>query len=353
MAETTSYFPSKEERLAEYNKARRQERKLNRLVPVVIVLSWVIGIAWTALHPVVSVVTGELKTRGAYIDENGLDVHRHRVRSYPLQRKASTDGRARPSPSMCDALVSRGILPSLVKCIRHRATENVSFDVARVLPSIGPVVQSTEAIVIVVGDSGTGQDRDWYERSDLHASVFALVQRLSSKEDCPWLAKAVYFVSPASHGSGDDLTSVVDAFTASYLGEKFDNAVRHLPPDLTFPMIRSMLVLKEVETDQLDRSDVRILPQGPQGLLPNLDLVFATYLSFQSYPAEKKWNRSNSIYYGNSEFRAHPFATVLEDRVTSALQPLLGDWVGQTQMTQYARDLAGMAGFVAALVLGP
>jgi len=352
MAETTSSFPSKEERLVEYNKARRREGKLNRLVPVVIVLSWFIGVAWAALHPVVSVVTGELKARGYYIDENGLDVHRHRVRSYPLERESATDGRVHSSPSMCDALVSRGMSPSLVKCIRHLASEDVSFDVARVLPAIGPVVQSTEAIVIVVGDSSTGLDRDWYERSDLHASVLALVQRLSNKEDSPWLTKAVYIVSPASNGSGD-LTSVVDAFTASYLGEQFDDTVRHLPPDLTFPMIRSMLVLKDAETDQQDRSDVRILPQGPQGLLPNLDLVFATYMSFQSYPAEKKWNRSNSIYYGNSEFRAHPFGTALEERVTSALQPLLGGLIGQTQMTQYARDLAGLVGFVAAMVLGP
>ena len=351
MAETKSSFPSKEERLAEYNKARRRERKLNRLVPAVIALSWFIGVAWTALHPVVSVVTGELKARGYYIDENALDVHRHRVRSYPLQRMASTDGRAHPSPSMCDALVSRGLLQPLVKCLRHRATEEVSFDVAQVLPVIGPVIQPAEAIVIVVGDSSTGQDRDWYERSDLHASVFALVQRLSSKKDCPWLTKAVYVVSSASRGSGD-MTSVVDAFTASYLGEPFDNTVRHLPPDLTFPMIRSMLVLKETEADQLDQSDVRILPQGPQGLLPNLDLVFATYLSFQSYPAEKKWHRSNSIYYGNSDFSAHPFAAGL-DFSTSALQSLLGDLVGQSQITQYGRDLAGMAGFVASMVFGP
>ena len=64
----------------------KQEKLLKRIIPLLLTVPYFLGIIWTLLHPILSVVTGELKCRGKYIDENGLDVHRHRVESYPLQR---------------------------------------------------------------------------------------------------------------------------------------------------------------------------------------------------------------------------------------------------------------------------
>merc|ERR1712091_434335 len=40
------------------------------------------GLAWFLLHPLASVVTGELKCRGAFIDENSLEPGMLRARPY-------------------------------------------------------------------------------------------------------------------------------------------------------------------------------------------------------------------------------------------------------------------------------
>ena len=102
---------------------------------------------------------------------------------------------------------------------------------------------------------------------------------------------------------------------------------------------------------------MRILPQGMGGTLPNLDLVFATFLSLKSYPKGDTFNRAQSIYYGDSEIRTHPFVTsgdMLEERVKRVLAQV-GDMVGLkgSSVEQYAKDLVGLFGFVAALVIGP
>lgn len=355
------------------------------------------------MHPIVSVITGELKCRGQYIDENGLDVHRHRVAKYPLERVEQ------PKLSgMCNAIRSTPmpISPS-VECLHHSATETIAFDVVRILPSMGPMVESAEAVVLVVGeqlsrttepDEGNNDNdkhkatrEDWYGSSDLNASILHLIKKLGNKEDCPWLTKTVFIVSPAKIITNDimsgnatpsstnaietdpSLGSVVDAFMTSYLGgsspknsHTAKNNVRPLPPDFTFPIIRSVLVLNDVHGDgdaattlsstngSQQRTEVSILPQGIGGALPNLDLVFATFLSFQSHPAGERYNPKQTVYYGDSDFRTHPFGRSIEDQVGQVLGRV-GNILGlkESVVGQYARDLAGLFGFVAALVIGP
>lgn len=378
------------QRLEERKRKLRREKLLRRAIPVLLVAPWFLGLIWTALHPLASVITGELKCRGKYIDENGLDVHRHRVEGYPLERVVrSSSGRRRTrnavavaessaSGGMCDAVRSRphadDVSPS-VECLVHEATDAIAFDVARILPPMGPVIEATEAMVLVVGDKGHGNNDngDWYERSDLNASIMHLIKKLGSKEDCPWLTKAVYVVAPAASMTDramDDvvegssippLESIVDAFIASYSGESPNSRpVRPLPPDFAHPILRSVLVVNDVEskTSRIDggRTEVRILPQGVGGALPNLDLVFAAFLSLQSHPAGERYTPSHSIYHGDSEFSAHPFDNggEMEERFGRLLERV-GNIFGlkSSAMAQYAKDLAGLFGFAAGLVVGP
>ena len=371
-------------KLDELKRKQRQEIILRRAIPILLTVPWFIGIIWMALHPLVSVITGELKCRGQYIDENGLDVHRHRVESYPLERVELSNKNAnrREDASimlgMCDAINSvrlPDISPS-VECLHHAATDSIAFDVVRILPPMGPIIESAEAVVLIVGDHMATQqeynknNQSWYDRSDLHPSIIHLIKKLGSKKDCPWLSKIVFIVSPAknmatsdpemsvnmtasmhSAGYASSLGLFVDAFITSYLD---GDGVRPLPPEFTFPMIRSMIVVNDAEAINYRRTEVRILPQGVGGTLPNLDLVFAAFLSFQSRPAGDRTNPANSIFYGDSEFMMHPFGSSLEERVGKAL-----GWVGnviglkETAVKQYAKDLSGLFGFVAGMVIGP
>lgn len=179
------------------------------------------------------------------------------------------------------------------------------------------------------------------------------------------------------------LVDVVDAFVSSYLGGGGDvDDVRRLPPDFTYATIRSLLVLSDVfvDVDVVDvggttidetsppssssvvavvggttRSEIRILPQGTGGALPNLDLVFATYMSLQSYPAGNKFEASKSIYHGGDAiFRSHPFGGVVEERVVRAMRRV-ADVLGlkHSFVEEYSKDLAGLFGFVAAMAIGP
>ena len=345
---------------------------------LILITPYVLGLIWTALHPLVSIVTGELKCRGIYIDENGLDVHRHRVETYPIgrwngeDRILAQDNLQTIALGMCDALKIWQVTGASIKCLRHSSTNQIEFDVVKISPSIGPVVQSPEAIVLVVNDANaTG---DWYADSDLNASIMHLIKRLGSKEDCPWLAKTVFVVSAVSQVSNSatinssELDELVQSFLSSYSGKSINDAktlVTPLPPHFTYPLIRSVLVLSNIPTflSSSSSTEVRILPHGKRGTLPNLDLVFATVLSFQS--RDKTGYQSNSMFHGDSDFRVHPFPEVETGAVNimhHLWDILSGDFiekgVGMKEGTikkafiQYAKDMGGLLGFMGASMLG-
>ena len=375
---------------AERLRKQKREKLLRRLIPILLVLPYFLGIIWTALHPIVSIITGELKCRGSYIDENGLDVLRHQVKSYPLKRvmSSSSTDTATVEIGLCDAVFS-GRLPisyAATECIRHEATEDVVLDIARIMPALGPMIDSAEAIVIVVGEQNERTDachdqninKGWYDASDLNASMLHMIQRLGSSGDAPWLTKIVYIVSPSKINTNNatidnspschpqtNLTTVVDTFITAYLGTSDASSIHYvnpLPPRYSSPMIRSLLVLRDVveeqhQNTQQGNTQVRILPQGTGGALPNLDLVFATYYAFQTHPSDGMNDQSDSIYYAGSEFRTHPFGTELENRVKGVFSHLGNildlDKSSLVSLESYASDLAGWFGFVAASVIGP
>ena len=91
-----------------------------------------------------------------------------------------------------------------------------------------------------------------------------------------------------------------------------------LPPNFTFYMIRTVLVINNVATSTTSNSftEVRILPQGRAGSLPNLDLVFATFLSFNSQPGGS-YHPMNTLSYAGAKYLAHPYGRLLENKVGS------------------------------------
>lgn len=377
--------------LEERLRQQKREKLIRRAIPLLLTIPYLLGLIWTALHPLVSIITGELKCRGIYIDENGLDVHRHQVESYPLRRTVLSSSRGDIiDTGLCDAIYS-GRLPishTSVECIRHAATDYITFDVARIMPSMGPMIDLAEAVVIVVGEQQSQcsarnhdnnkqeQKKGFYDSSDLNASMLHMIKKLGNRNDAPWLAKIVYIVSPTTVNvrKGDNvtdtsscrqtnLTTFVDKFVTSYFGDgdpaSSKEYVNPLPHEYSFPIMRSLLVISDVvEQEPKQRNtEVRILPQGTGGALPNLDLVFATFYAFQTYPAGGRFDKSQSVYYGNSVFRAHPFGNELENRVKDIFIRLEGifelEMSSSASLRKYASDLAGWIGFVAGLVIGP
>jgi hypothetical protein len=153
-------------------------------------------------------------------------------------------------------------------------------------------------------------------------------------------------------------------------------AIRPLPPDFTYPMIRSLLVIRDNNHQQEEElsssatmkemdstTEVRILTHGIGGALPNLDLVFATFLSFQSHPAGGTNDQSSSIYYGNSEFAVHPFSfdsngtlTKMEKQMSAFLTWMvntIGIKDGPMMVERYVKDWMGMVRFGLGMVIGP
>jgi hypothetical protein len=341
---------------------------------------------------------------------------------------------------------------SFVDCLTHTTTilsnnnqhpnqqqqaVGVSFDIVRIIPTIGPMKDMTEAIVLVVGSSSTtsrssssnrsssgstrcstqeetcnndntnnnnnnnnNNDEKWYNNNDMNASIIQLIYRLSNSNDCPWLNKVIYIISPNNNNSNNnDLGDVVDAFLSSYLGGDTTNNNNHstnqhddtttmlLPLEYTYPIIRSLIVINDVHdahndtesTTTTTKSKVKILPQGGinNGILPNLDIVFATTMSLQSQPSinNGQWDRSKSLYYSgisnsgenNNEphFTIHPnyvdspttttATTIIEQYTYIFMHYVFVTIFGydSTKLNQYISDMSGMLSFLMSMIIGP
>ena len=72
-------------------------------------------------------------------------------------------------------------------------------------------------------NNNNDDDDSWYNNNDMNASIIRLISRLSNSNNCPWLNKVIYIVSPNNINNNNDnnvhLGDVVDAFLSSYLGD--------------------------------------------------------------------------------------------------------------------------------------
>ena len=316
-------------------------RKRGKIRTVHLVVPYAVGLAWFLLHPIVSVVTGELKCRGSFIDESALEPGNLRVAPYPtdrsklptLQVDQHSRGKEEPSPSfsptdlgLCATISSastlrtpfvaaprsrRGVQSTSgeervgltsrgnVVCHTHNASlistldggdHKRSFDVVKIEPS-SPAV-STEAVVLVVNSPpaednvGGGGGGSW-SASTIHLYYLGLIGRLADPNSTPWLSKTVFMVAPRQDRGGtadNQLASTIEAFLDSYHGRGERGS--RLPPSFSSKALRQILVVETVETTSSSSSSginaptLRILPQGRRGVLPNLDLVFALTKAF-------------------------------------------------------------------------
>eukprot|EP00539_Tryblionella_compressa_P019892 CAMPEP_0178860832 /NCGR_PEP_ID=MMETSP0747-20121128/1952_1 /TAXON_ID=913974 /ORGANISM="Nitzschia punctata, Strain CCMP561" /LENGTH=83 /DNA_ID=CAMNT_0020527309 /DNA_START=595 /DNA_END=843 /DNA_ORIENTATION=+ len=65
-----------------------------RLRRPLLLLPYIVGIAWTCVHPILSVVTGETKCRGWFIDESSLELGSLRLdaKYYPATSRDNQQG---------------------------------------------------------------------------------------------------------------------------------------------------------------------------------------------------------------------------------------------------------------------
>ena len=363
------------------------KRRTKKLRAIHLAVPYAIGIAWFLLHPIVSVVTGELKCRGSFIDESALEPGNLRVAPYPTDRAGlprlhghgRAQGQVRQGGGLCAAISSastlrspfvstrnqrgdqetsgeRGELMSKgnVACHEHNVAASAaanggglsSFDVVKIEPS-SPAV-SSEAVVLVVNPPQSNGD---WSSSDIHLYFLALIGRLADPNSTPWLSKTVLMVAPRINNLGlandatstdDILVETIEAFLNSIgLGER---VVNRLPSSFSSKTLRQLLV---VETDStsaplspaFNAPKIRILPQGRRGVLPNLDFVFALEKTFGG-------------------------GTILNDNSISMHQRNETDWItaidkfrnflpqGQ-YFQQWLSDLLRMIAFSGDMIIGP
>lgn len=290
------------------NDSSRVHKILKRRLYLLLVVPYVLGIAWACAHPVVSIITGELKCRGWFIDENSLDAGNFRFDTR-LNPNVSGD----TTENMCEALSATDNM----ECYIHAS----SFAIAKVVPISNAITPVSEAIVLVIPASN-----DWY-RSRFHNAMLQLIKRLASASTSPWLAKTVLIVAPTS--TAIPLEETVSSFMNTYLGGG-DHTLM-LPPSYTTAMIRNLLVL-DIQTEERPDNQVLILPQGRRGALPNMDLVF---LMVTVFSRAKFMDRR----YSNSQIVMHPYD-----------EP---SWTITAKKSRYVSELAHMLLFAKTLAVGP
>jgi hypothetical protein len=249
------------------------------LFPLALVVPYLVGALWhIALHPTASVFTGDFsEARRWYIDENSLDPGNFRMnKRYNIVPMVAREGRSSGGgdvESMCWAVLRHvGVEESgSVSCQDSAGGERLQL--VSIVPSNAAVSPSQEAIVIVVPFS------DEWRNSQFHYSILQLIKRLSSPDfsSTPWMgSKTVVFVSPLRN-----VTSLYDT-VQTFL--RLESTSRY--------MIRNLLVLDflRAPTDATAigaaTTELRILPQGRHGVLPNMDLVFLMYRIFSQISAQ-------------------------------------------------------------------
>lgn len=244
--------------------------------PFILVAPYLVGIAWhVGLHPTASVFTGDFaEARRWYIDENSLDPGNFRMnKRYNVIRTGGISNHPDAGRSMCGALEDVGVLEerdgAVVTC---HESERDRLQIVSIVPSNTAISPTHEAVVVAVPFS------DLWLTSQLHFSILQLIKRLANPEmsSAPWMgSKTVVLLSP-SHNE----TTMYEA-VQSFLDLDFSRNF----------IIRNVLVLDRermaVPTTSGAAVELRVLPQGRSGLLPNMDLVFLMYRVFSQIPARQ------------------------------------------------------------------
>jgi glycosylphosphatidylinositol transamidase len=305
---------------------------VKRKLWLLIAVPYIVGILWTCAHPVVSIVTGELKCRGWFIDENSLDAGNFRYdANFQLPSPKKSD--EKPISSLCQALDTQDIMGN-VKCYRF----SDSFEVAKLVPISNAITPVSEAIALVIPSSD-----DWLA-DPYHNSMLQFMKRLASSNSSPWLAKTVLLISPTA-STNQTLTETVSSFLNSYLGTGDSSITELLPPSFTTAMIRNLLVLNVSaaisDTAEKPLNEIRLMPQGRRGILPNMDLVFLvmTVISRATFLDSRRYD---------TNFIMHPHTRASKEWhhwvASQSLPPSISSWLD---------ELGDLVLFIRTLAVGP
>lgn len=308
-------------------------------------IPYFIGLAWFISHPIVSVITGELKCRGMYVDEHQLDIPSLQTEPYELDQirrnylledtTSSSEGDEKFS-NACDVLeymkvnysriqrdfrkienekkkhnTPKGVeikededeerheinpyQTPYISCnnVLHQVSDDDvpstynDYSVIRIDPSQSPL-QAVEALVIVLPHSS-----NWF-KSDFHSSMLTFIEHMVQS---PWMAKSILIVSPnekysninnnysSASGTGSHLVNeytsnmLVDPDVVKQFINDFYSSQSSLPIDTKSLIVRQLIAIEIDASPRYSGDKFFVLPQGRNGLVPNLDLLSAVRLA--------------------------------------------------------------------------
>lgn len=394
------------------NKKLKSSKRIQIIIRILLFLPYVLAPIWTCLHPIVSVLTGELKCRGWFLDEHSIETRFMEGQSpneIPSHLKnlgeavlpnGNDTGSANSDPlSLCDFFAGGGDLdynPNNLICHSH----GDHFDIVMIKPLSNALDATEEAVVLVVpspeemyllpvssddeedNDDGTtiNEKKDW-GTSRLHQALIQSIKHLADPIGTPWLAKCVLIVTPTINKTSNNsdtanmrsLDETVSSFLDAYLGQQEiprdyqinrqqhpkQQMVPQLPPRLSGAILRNLLVLQVFDNESsttentkktnYNRStDLAILPQGQRGVLPNADLVFLV---------GRLMERTNFMKTAHDKtFLTHPYTQQSKDATIWINQKVDGlglDKKMATKVKLWANGIVDTSLFARTLAVGP
>lgn len=394
------------------NKKLKSSKRIQIIIRILLFLPYVLAPIWTCLHPIVSVLTGELKCRGWFLDEHSIETrfmegqspneipsHLKNLGEAVLPNGNDTGSANSDHLSLCDFFAGDGDLdynPNNLICHSH----GNHFDIVMIKPLSNALDATEEAVVLVVpspeemyllpvssddeedNDDGTtiNEKKDW-GTSRLHQALIQSIKHLADPIGTPWLAKCVLIVTPTINKTSNNsdtanmrsLDETVSSFLDAYLGQQEiprdyqinrqqhpkQQMVPQLPPRLSGAILRNLLVLQVFDNESsttentkktnYNRStDLAILPQGQRGVLPNADLVFLV---------GRLMERTNFMKTAHDKtFLTHPYTQQSKDATIWINQKVDGlglDKKMATKVKLWANGIVDTSLFARTLAVGP
>jgi glycosylphosphatidylinositol transamidase len=324
--------------------------KLQRVLSILLIVSYILGITWTCLHPIMSILTGEFhKCRGWFLDEHSIEIRfidsmNTKVTKY-LQKEVIVPS---TTSSLCDNVNQHDTNNNNMICYTHQQY----FDMVMITPISNALDATEEAVVVVVPS---------LEDSSFYSFLINGIFYLDDPIETPWLAKTVIFVTPTTTTPSSQ-NQTVEETTTNFLdahsgyGERASNTIPLLPSKLSKSIIRNVIVLdirmNDEETTTPGTTNLAVLAQGRRGVLPNADLVFLV---------GKLFERTSMMFQGG-KFLTHPYIedsasiSTQIDRLMKNNHQLLSAMLSPktiSKLKDRSNDLANMLLFMKTMAIGP
>mmetsp|Transcript_6505 Transcript_6505/g.7523 ORF Transcript_6505/g.7523 Transcript_6505/m.7523 type:complete len:752 (+) Transcript_6505:28-2283(+) len=391
----------------------KKSKRIQRIIRILLYLPYILAPIWTCLHPIVSVLTGEMKCRGWYLDEHSIEtrfVDGQNPNEIPSHLKnlgvalpsssqhKLNENESRNGPfSLCHFFASEGdpdYNANNLICHSH----GDYFDIVMVKPLSNAIDATEEAVVLVVpspeevylsvkDDDGSDTNYgkiDW-GTSRLHQALVQSIKHLANPVGTPWLAKCVLVVTPtinktSNSGVMRSLDETVSSFLDAYLGQQeiprdyqikrqqhqqYQNQqemVPQLPPSLSGAILRNLVVLQVFDESPIEKkiagrnkrtNDIRStdLTILPQGRRGVLPNADLVFLVGQLM------GRTNFMKTATDQtFLTHPYIQQSKDAMVWIDQKVDGmnlDKNMATTIKLWAKGMVDLSLFVRTLAVGP